>query len=67
MDVRTNLEPKIDELIEAVRQNTAAAKVTNALLLGQAVGVKDVTEPLDLARIIRYLQTVSRQVGRDAE
>ncbi|WP_157538621.1 MULTISPECIES: hypothetical protein [unclassified Nocardioides] len=49
-------EEKIDELI-------AAIKVTNALLLAQAMGL-DITEPMDAAKVMRYLPGVVNQVGR---
>lgn len=65
MDVSRNLEPKIDELIKTVQESTAATRVTNALLLGQALGVSDITKPVELARVVRYLEVVERGAKND--
>lgn len=61
MKVETGLEAKIESLKAALDESTAAARVTNALILAQAMRA-DLTNPVDAQRVLRYLDSVEKYV-----
>lgn len=65
MKVETGLEAKIESLRVALDESTAAARVTNALILAQAMRA-DLTNPVDAQRVLRYLDSVEKYVGSDS-
>lgn len=54
----------IEEQNRLIEESTVAQRVTNALLLGEALGV-DVTKPLELQKVLRYLSVIENAVRRD--
>lgn len=60
--VATELTELLEEHNRKVEQATAASRVTNALLLAQALGM-DLTKPLEAQKVMRNLSAVEGYVG----
>lgn len=66
MKVDTGLESVIEKQKKAAEDNTLATRVTNALLLAQAMKL-NITEPLDRAKVLRHLKSVEHAVSSDSD
>lgn len=66
IEVETGLRALIEKENRMLEDNTLATRVTNALLLAQAMKL-DITEPLDRAKMLRHLKSVEDAVKRDAD
>lgn len=64
IEVSAGLEEAIREQTEALRESVLAAKVTNALLVAQSLGL-DMSEPHASQRVLRTLALVNKYVRTD--
>lgn len=65
MQIETNLEGLLEALTHAVEDATAATRVTNAILLADSRLSVDIREPLEAAKVMRYLDSVEKYVASD--